>query len=65
MRLGTRLFAARRVGTWPPRVVSWIGWDSIYNSAADGLAVLPTVEDAVSWANSLLAEMVVANQLAD
>lgn len=63
--IGTRLFAARRVGTWPPRVVNWTGWDSIYDSAADGLAVLPTVEDAVSWANSLLAEMVVANQLAD
>lgn len=60
--VGARLFAARRVGTWPPKVVNWRGWDSIYKEAATGLEVLPTVEDPISWANSLLEEMVVAIQ---
>lgn len=58
--IGARLFAARRVGTWPPKVVNWSGWDSIYDSAAIGLDVLPAVEDAIGWANSLLEKMVVA-----
>ena len=62
---GARLFAARRVGTWPPKVVNWSGWKSIYEEAAVGLEVLPTVEDAIGWANSLLDEMVVAIRQAD
>lgn len=60
--VGARLFAARRVGTWPPKVINWSGWDNIYEEAATGLEVLPTVEDAINWANSLLEEMVVAIQ---
>ena len=32
-----RLFAARRSQQWPPTVVAYEGWDTIYAEAADGL----------------------------
>ncbi len=53
-RLGTRLFAARRTHEWPPRVVAYPGWDTLYARAADGLDVLGTVEAAVDWANDFI-----------
>ena len=53
--IGTRLFAARRAQQWPPTVVEYDGWDTIYAEAADGLDVLPTVTEAVAWANDLIA----------
>jgi len=34
-----RLFAARRSQSWPPTVVAYEGWDTIYTEAADGLGV--------------------------
>ena len=52
-----RLFAARRTHSWPPTVVAYAGWGSIYAEAAEGLAVLPTVDEAVVWANALIARM--------
>lgn len=55
--VGRRLFSARRVGTWPPMVVYWEGWDTIYDSAAEGLDVLGTVQGAIEWANNLIARM--------
>lgn len=53
--IGTRLFAARRAQEWPPTVVAYDDWDTIYAEAAEGLDVLPTVGDAVAWANDLVA----------
>lgn len=53
--VGRRLFAARRVGSWPPVVVAWPGWEALYAEAADGLGVLPSVTEAVDWANGLIA----------
>ena len=53
--IGARLFAARRAQEWPPTVVAYDDWDTIYAEAADGLRVLPTVGDAVAWANDLVA----------
>jgi hypothetical protein len=53
--IGTRLFAARRAQTWPPTVVAYDDWDTIYAEAAEGLDVLPTVAEAVAWANDLIA----------
>ena len=52
--IGRRLFAARRTHEWPPRVVSYDGWGTLYVEAADGLDVLETVEAAVAWANDLV-----------
>lgn len=53
--IGTRLFAARRAQEWPPTVVEYEDWDTIYAEAAEGLDVLPTVREAVVWANDLVA----------
>lgn len=53
--IGTRLFAARRAHAWPPTVVKYDNWDTIYAEAAEGLDVLPTVTAAVTWANDLIA----------
>ena len=53
--IGSRLFAARRAHTWPPTVVEYEDWYTIYAEAAEGLDVLPTVTEAVTWANDLIA----------
>ena len=50
-----RLFAARRSHSWPPTVVAYEGWATIYAEAADGLEVIDNVEDAVVWANAFIA----------
>lgn len=36
-------------------------WDTLYAAAAEGLDVLATVEEAVDWANSLIARIDVAS----
>lgn len=53
--IGARLFAARRAQEWPPTVVEYDEWDTIYAEAAEGLDVLPTVTEAVAWTNDLIA----------
>jgi hypothetical protein len=53
--IGTRLFAARRAQDWPPTVVEYDDWGTIYTEAAEGLDVLPTATEAVTWANDLIA----------
>ena len=57
--VGRRLFAARRVGTWPPTVQAWPGWDQLYTDAAEGLDVLP-LADAVAWLNDVVIAAVQA-----
>lgn len=56
----TRLFAARHSHAWPPTVVAYEGWDTIYAEAADGLDVIANVDDAVVWANDLIARATAA-----
>jgi Nucleotidyl transferase AbiEii toxin, Type IV TA system len=51
---GRRLFAARRSHAWPPVVVEYPSWATIYAEAADGLDVLANVVDAVVWANEFI-----------
>ncbi len=38
-----------------PTVVEYDDWETIYAEAAQGLDVLPTVAEAVAWANDLIA----------
>lgn len=52
-----RLFVARKSHAWPPTVQAHAGWDGLYTEAADGLGVFPTVDEAVAWANALIARM--------
>jgi len=49
-----RLFAFRRMQTWPPIVVKGRDWDSIYNEEKGNTPVLPTVDEAIVWANDLI-----------
>jgi hypothetical protein len=49
-----RLFAARRSHKWPPTVVAYEQWDTVYAEAADGLDVIDNVTDAVAWANDFI-----------
>ncbi len=52
-----RLFTSRRAQGWPPTVVAYEGWDTIYAEAAAGLGVLPDVDAAVAWANDFVARI--------
>jgi hypothetical protein len=58
--VAARLFAVRREQTWPPTIVAHEGWASIYAEAAEVLDVLESVDDAVAWANELIARTVAA-----
>ena len=49
-----RLFAARRSHPWPPTIVAYPGWDTIYTEAADGLDVIDNINDAMDWANRFI-----------
>lgn len=49
-----RLFAARRAQEWPPTIVAYDGWPELYAAAAEDLAVLDSVEEAIEWANDLV-----------
>ncbi|MCA9830252.1 MAG: nucleotidyl transferase AbiEii/AbiGii toxin family protein [Dehalococcoidia bacterium] len=59
--VGRRLFDARRVAPWPPKVQTWPGWTERYAAAAEGLDVLP-LDEAVAWLNELVEA---AEQAAD
>jgi hypothetical protein len=49
-----RLFTYRQQQAWPPTIVVGHQWDTLYAEAAEGLAVLPTAEEAATWANALI-----------
>lgn len=49
-----RLFEYRQEQPWPPVIVKGDGWDSTYTRQSRGLGVLPTVDEAVAWANDLI-----------
>ena len=53
-----RLFAHRRCQNWPAQVVKGADWDAGYDAAKYGLAVLPTCDEAVQWANALIARII-------
>lgn len=52
-----RLFASRRAQAWPPSIVAYAEWPTIYAAAAEGLGVLGEVGEAVAWANELIARI--------
>lgn len=49
-----RLFAYRRQQAWPPTMLKGDDWDELYLAQSEGLEVLPTVDDAIEWANDLV-----------
>ncbi|WP_276670079.1 nucleotidyl transferase AbiEii/AbiGii toxin family protein [Schaalia cardiffensis] len=56
-KICVRLFEYRQEQGWPPTLVKEEGWESLYGAQAQGLSVLPSVDDAVDWANSLVAKI--------
>ncbi len=50
-----RLFEYRQEQAWAPTIVKGTNWDSLYAEQAEGLDVLPTVDEAILWANALIA----------
>ena len=49
------LFAYRRQQAWPPVIEADGRWAGLYDAQAEGLDVLGTVDEAVDWANELIA----------
>ena len=52
-----RLFQYRRGQSWPPTLAVNDGWSATYDGQKGDLPVLPTVEEAVAWANELVAKI--------
>lgn len=55
-----RLFDYRRQRAWPPPIVAGEHWDTPYAAAVEGLDLLPTVEEAVAWANNFVRRIAAA-----
>ncbi|PWV73173.1 Nucleotidyl transferase AbiEii toxin, Type IV TA system [Prauserella marina] len=53
-----RLFEYRQQQTWPPSVVAGERWDTLYTTAADGLDVVQSIDDAIVWANGFVGRVV-------
>ena len=53
-----RIFAYRKMQSWPPTIVANEKWDERYTAASEGLSVLPAVGEAVDWANALVQRIV-------
>lgn len=49
-----RLFRYRHQQTWPPTITTGTNWDSLYAEASEGLDVLSTTEEAVTWINEFI-----------
>ena len=56
-RLCRQLFRYRKVHEWPPKVEKGEGWEATYADQKGGLPVLPTVDEAVAWANDLIGRI--------
>jgi hypothetical protein len=49
-----RLFNYRKLQAWPPLIIKNTNWNSLYEAQLSGLTVLPTVDEAIVWANDLI-----------
>ena len=49
-----RLFKYRNRQPWPTTIVKGPLWESLYDAQKGALAVLPTCDEAVEWANQLI-----------
>ena len=56
-----RLFDYRRKQPWPTKIEKGEGWDEIYDTALGTIAnkadICPTVDEAIAWANELIASI--------
>ena len=51
------LFRYRKKQEWPPRIVKGEKWDEAYGDQKGDLPVLPSVDEAIVWANNLIARI--------
>lgn len=51
------LFRYRRKQPWPTSVVKNENWEAAYADQKGNLNVLPTVDEAIAWANELIASI--------
>ncbi len=56
-QLCRRLFAFRRMQSWPPTVVKGDDWETMYNDANFKHGVSRTIDEAIAWANELIASI--------
>jgi len=59
-RLCRRLFAFRRLQDWPPKVAKGTDWESMYRDANFKRGVTRTLDEAIDWANALIAKICAA-----
>lgn len=52
-----KLFAYRKTHLWPAKVTGSEEWQAIYDSQRGSLPVVPTCDEAVSWANNLIRQI--------
>ena len=52
-----RLFAYRGMQTWPPLIEEGANWETLYSSQLPDNKLIPQVSEAVTWANSLIAQI--------
>lgn len=52
-----RLFAYRKVHAWPPTIVRGDRWEEVYRTQSLNLPVLPTVDQAIAWANGFIEKI--------
>ncbi len=57
-----KLFAYRKCQPWPTRVMKNEKWEIVYEAQKGDLPVLPTVDEAVAWANDLIARIDAAKE---
>lgn len=57
-----RLFNYRKVHEWPPTINKGENWEETYRHQMEGLPVLPTIDAAITWANTLISTICAHDQ---
>ena len=52
-----QLFKYRRKQPWPATITKNENWDAVYAEQKGSLSVLPTVDEAIAWANDLIQQI--------
>ena len=56
-RICERLFIYRKCQPWPTIITKGELWEELYNSQRGELDVLPSVDEAIAWANELIEKI--------
>lgn len=57
-----RLFDYRKQQEWPPTITAGDTWRTLYTEAADGLKVLQSLDEAVTWTQEFINRIVIAER---